>query len=403
MLYFSELKNKKIYTEDNVFVGKLKDMVFHASEAPNITDLVAKSAKGDLMIPIEFLKNFNKEIIIQKGYKVSELEENQLYMTQNLLDNQIIDIAGDKLVRVNDIAIQDKPGYFIAGVDIGLLGILRWFGLDEFLIRASKKFNINLSSQFLSWADIHPLELTRGHVKIKKELTKLKKIRPEDLADYLERTNVSNISRILNVVDQETATDVIENLNINYQTELFKHFDPNKSSKIIAKIDPEEAVDILLSLNRKRKKEILDALDTRTFDKITHLLNLSRTPVGHFLTTEYLKVPSSDRVKDVLYKINEKTRDFFVLFYVYVVNENDELVGVFNLHELILQNQETPVYKFMSQNLITIHLNTPEVIVLRKLVKYKLYSLPVLDKFNKIVGVVTFDDVIEHGIKHYDQ
>jgi len=403
MLYFSELEHKKIYTEDNVFVGKLKDMVFHASETPNITNIVAKSSKGDLMIPIEFLKDFNKDVIIRKGFKVSELKENELYMTQNLLDNQIIDITGDKLVRVNDIAIQDKPGYFISGVDIGLLGVLRWFGLDDYLIRLSKKFNINLSSQFLSWADIHPLELTRGHVKIKKELTKLKKVRPEDLADYLERTNVSNISRILNVVDQETATDVIENLNINYQTELFRHFDPDKSAKIIAKIDPEEAVDILLSLTKKRREIILEALDTKTFDKITHLLNLSRTPIGHLLTTEFLKVPSSDRVKDVTAKINDKTRDFFVLFYVYVVNENDELVGVFNLHELLLQKQEIAVYKFMHQNLITIHLNTPEVIVLRKLIKYKLYSLPVIDKGNKLIGVVTFDDVVEHGIKHYEQ
>ena len=402
MLYFSELKNKKIFTEDNIYVGKLKDMVFQASEAPYITNLVAKSHKKDLMIPMEYLKDINKEIIISKGFKVSELQENELFMTQNLLDNQIIDITGDKLVRVNDIAIQDKPGYFISGVDIGLLGIMRWFGLDDYLIRLSKKFNINLSSQFLSWADIHPLELSRGHVKIKKELTKLQKIRPEDLADYLERTNVSNISRILNVIDEHTATGVIENLNINYQTELFRQFEPKKGAKIIAKIDAEEAADILISLTKKRRNEILDALDSKSFEKITHLLNLSRTPVGHLLTTEYLAVPSSDRVKDVIFKVNEKTREYFVLFYVYVLNEKEELVGVFNLHELLLQKQETSVYKFMHQNLITIHLNTPEAIVLRKLVKYKLYSLPVISKENKIMGVVTFDDVIDRGIKHYE-
>jgi len=403
MLYFSELEHKKIYTEDNVFVGKLKDMVFHASETPNITNIVVKSSKGDLMIPLEYLKDISKTIIIDKSFKVSELEENELYLTKNLLDNQIIDITGDKLVRVNDVAIQDKPGYFIAGVDIGLLGILRWFGLDDYLIRLSKKFNIMLSSQFLSWADIHPLELTRGHVKIKKELTKLQKIRPEDLADYLERTNVSNISRILNVIDERTATDVIENLNINYQSDLFMHFDPKKSAKIMSKIDPDEAVDILLALTRKKRIEILKYLDPKTHGIITHFLHLSRTPVGHLLTTELLKVPSSDRVKDVIYKINDKTRDFFVLFYVYVVNENEELVGVFNLHELLLEKPETPVFKFMHQDIITVHLNTPEVIVFRKLVKYKLYSIPVISKDNKIVGVVTFDDVVENGIKHYEQ
>lgn len=402
MLYFSELVNKKIYTEDNVFVGKLKDMVFQASEAPNITNLIAKSHKEELMIPMTFLNSINNEITINKGFKTTELKENELYMTQNLLDNQIIDITGDKLVRVNDIAIQDKPGYFISGVDIGLLGIMRWFGLDDYLIRLSRKFNINLASQFLSWGDIHPLELSRGHVKIKKELKKLQKIRPEDLADYLERTNVSNISRILNVIDEKTATDVIENLNINYQTELFRQFEPKKAAKIIAKIASEDAVDILISLSKKRRMQILEFLDSKSFNKISNLLNLSKTPVGHLLTSEYLALPSSDRVKDVIYKINDKTREYFALFYIYVVNENEELVGVFNLHELLLQKQETPVYKFMHQDLITIHLNTPEAIVLRKLVKYKLYSLPVINKENKIIGVVTFDDVIDRGIKHYE-
>ena len=402
MLYFSELKNKKIYTEDNIYVGKLKDMVFQASEAPNITNLIAKSHKKDLMIPLTYLNSINNEIIINKGFKTSELKENELYMTQNLLDNQIIDITGDKLVRVNDIAIQDKPGYFISGVDIGLLGIMRWFGLDDYLIRLSRKFNINLASQFLSWGDIHPLELSRGHVKIKKELTKLQKVRPEDLADYLERTNVSNISRILNVIDEKTATDVIENLNINYQTELFRQFEPKKAAKIIAKIDSEDAADILISLSKKRRKDILEALDTKAFNKISNILNLSKTPVGHLLTSEYLALPSSDRVKDVIYKINDNTREYFALFYIYVVNENEELVGVFNLHELLLEKQETPVYKFMHQDLITIHLNTPEAIVLRKLVKYKLYSLPVVNKENKIIGVVTFDDVIDRGIKNYE-
>jgi len=402
MIYFSELQNKKVYTEDNIYVGKLKDLIFTASEDPNVTKFLIKTRNNSkLIIPIKFIKNVSNEIIIEKNFIGSKLQEDELYLLQNILDKQIIDITGEKIVRVNDVAIQDKPRFYIAGVDIGILGILRWFGLDDYLIRLLKKFNFNLTSQFLSWADIHPLELARGHVKIKKEQTKLHKIKPEDLADYLEKTNVSNITQILNIVDEKKATEVIKNLNINYQSELFRQFEPEKAKKILSNIDPDEAVDILLTLSKKRRNAILSILDKRTYNEINYLLSLSKTPIGHIITTELLTVQSFERAKDIIKKIHDQTKEFFVLFYVYVLNEKNELVGVFNLHELMLQGPETPAYKFMSQDLVVIHLNTPRVIVLRKFVKYKLYSLPVIDKSKKIIGVVTFDDVIESGIKYY--
>src|SRR4030065_803585 len=157
MIYFSELKNKRIYTEDNIYLGKLKDLIFTASEDPNITKfLIQTRTNPELMISTDFIKNINNEVIIKKHFIHSTLNEDELYLTKNLLDNQIIDITGEKIVRVNDVAIQDKPKFYIAGVDIGILGILRWFGLDDYLIRLLKKFNINLTSHFLSWTEIHP-------------------------------------------------------------------------------------------------------------------------------------------------------------------------------------------------------------------------------------------------------
>lgn len=403
MLYFSELKNKKVYTEDKIFVGKLKDIIFQATETPKVTKFVVKTpVDPSLVVSIDYLKRSNGTITIAKNFQVSKLDENELYLVNNLLDNQIIDIAGDKIVRVNDVAIQDKPGYFIAGVDIGILGILRWFGLDDLLIKFVKRFNVKLKSQFLSWADIHPLELTRGHVKIKTEQTKLEKIPPEDLADYLEKTNVSNISHVLNVLDEKTAAEVINNLNINYQTALFKQFSADKAAKILSSIDPEEAVDILLTVSRKKREKIMSFLKDKTYKEIEYLLSISKTPVGSILTTEFLAVEPDARVKEVSEKIRSESSDFYTLHYVYVVNADKQLIGVFSLHELLMQNPDTPVFKFMTQNLSVIQLTTPEIVVLRKIIKYKLYALPVVDKEKHILGVVTFDDVIDLFLKQYE-
>lgn len=403
MLYFSELKNKKIYTDDNISFGKLKDIIFLASDTPTVTKLVVKTkAEGDLIIPLKYLVKMNGGITVGKNFQETKLEENELYLADNLLDNQIIDISGNKIVRVNDVVIQDKPGYYIAGVDIGLLGILRWFGLEDHILRLLGRLGVKITSNFLSWGDVHPLELTRGHVKIKKEQNKLDKIRPEDLADYLERTNSANINRVLKIMDEKTATDVINNLSINYQTALFKQFTSEKAAKILANIDSEEAVDILLTLSKKKREKIMSFLDDKTFKEIEYLLSLSKTPVGNIITTEFLTVESTDRAKEVIASIKKETYDFYTLNDIYVVNKEKQLVGVFDLHELLLQKSETRVYKFMNQNLSMIYLSTPEIVVLRKIVKYKINNLPVVDKDKHLLGVVRFDDVIDLFLRQYE-
>lgn len=396
MIYFSEIKNKQVFTEDGIRVGKLYDLIFLATDKPNVTKLVVDSSSdAPLIIPIEYVVKIRERIVLSKKYQKSELGENELFVEKNLLDKQIIDIKGSKIVRVNDIAIQDKPNYYVAGADIGLLGILRWFKLERRVQNLSAKFGVRIAPNFLSWADIQPLELTRGRVKLKTELEKLEKIRPEDLADYLEQTNVKNITKILNVLDEEFAAEVIGNMNVNYQTALFKNFNDNKTAKIVSLIDPDEAVDILLTFSPKKREQIVKLLSEEKRHEIEYLLSLSKTPIGEIITSEFLAVAPDDTAKIIIDKIRAQTADFSFLHYVYVVNKQGQLMGVINLHELIMQLPDTPAYKFMVQDVVVVHLTTPEDIAIKKMLKYELQALPVIDKEKKLLGIITVDDIAE--------
>lgn len=399
MLYFSELKNKKVVTEDGVYVGKLQDIVFLALEQPTVTKILIrtkKQKKEPILVSTEYLHKTNSVVTIGKDYKTSELELNELYAEKNLLDKQIIDIKGSKIVRVNDIVIQDtKTGYYIAGVDIGILGIFRWVGIEDKILRVAHALNFSLGPNYLSWADIQPLELARGHVQLKQEQEKLKRIRPEDLADYLETTTAKNIAQILNVLDEEFASDVIENLNVNYQQSLFKRFSDQKAAKIISIIDPDEAVDILLTLSKKRRDEVISRLVPEKRAKIEYLLTFAKTPIGDFITSEYITVSPNNTVREVIALIKKETADFSYLYHVYVVNDQKQLIGVFSLHEMLMQDLDTRVYRFMVQNVVVLHLTTPEEIAINKMIKYRLHAIPVTGRNKRLLGIVTMDDLAE--------
>lgn len=405
MLYYSELRGKKVYTEDKIEVGVLQDFIFLISDNPIVTKIVIKNLSGQkLIISTDYLQKINHDLTIEKEYLSSYLEENELYLVKNLLDKQIIDLKGNKIVRVNDVALnQDKEKLSLAGVDIGILGLvrrIRIFGGDNFY-KFLSRLNIRLTSQFLSWADIQPLELIRGEVRLKKKEEKLQKVRPEDLADYLEKTNVINAGKFLKILDTEKAADVISNLNINYQTSLFKSFRPEKAARFLMFIDPDEAVDVLLTLSQKRQQEIITLLDSKTKANILRLMELSKNAIGGLITTEFLYVKPDDSVRQVIDHIREYTKDFSSLDYVYVINKQDELIGVLSLHEVLLENLDTPIYKFMTQNVIVIHLTTPEEIVIKKMFKYKLYALPVIDENKHIQGVINLDDLSSIILKKF--
>jgi len=164
-------------------------------------------------------------------------------------------------------------------------------------------------------------------------------------------------------------------------------------------IDPDEAVDILLAFPKKRREDILHLFSNSKRREIEHLLNLSKTPIGDILTTEYITVGPETIIKEVSKLVRKENFDFASIYYIYVINNNNQFVGVFDLHDLVFQHPDTPVYKFMTQNVIAAYLSTPREIVLKKMLKYKLLAMPIINKDKNILGVVTFDDISEFILK----
>ncbi len=395
MLYFAELSGKRVVSSDGKTIGRLEDLVFLASGQPLVTKLALTSSHGTRIIPMTSVTVLNGIVKLAANFQTTDIAENELSVRQHLLDQQIIDIKGNKVVRVNDVAIQEKPYLVVAGVDVGILGIARWFKLEQFLNRGLAKFGKTATSDFLAWENIQPVELSRGKVVLKREETKLTKLRPEDLADHLERLSVKNLTKILDLLPNEYEADVVQNLNISHQRMLFRTVKPNHAAQVLSRVDPDDAVDILLSLPARRREAILAMLPLEAKQPIDHLIGLSTTDIGSLATSDFFAANPEETAGNLRRRMKRDTDSAAAITYIYVVNKKRELVGVCNLHELILQDTDTPVYKFMTPNVVAVYLTTPPAIAINKMVKYKIYSLPIINEKRQMLGMVTIDDLIE--------
>lgn len=399
MLFFSELIGKRVFIDDKHYVGKLSDIMFLNEDTSRVTKIVVLSdTKTRHEVPITALRQVNNHLVVSKSIEAAK-KENEISVATVLLDRQIIDLVGNKVVRVNDVVLQDSAQLSVSGIDIGILGIFRRVGIEHIIQKTTKLLHFEIPMQLLSWSDILNLELDHGQVKIKQREEKLAKIHEEDLADYLEMTNIHNVHTFISALGPKKAAEVVESLTVNYQVEVFQRFDAQKGAELINLIDPDEAVDILLALDRPKRDKIMETLSAKKQQDLHKLMTFSRTPVGKLMTSEFFTIESHQTVKEILTSIKLQTADYSSLGPIYVLNREDQLVGVFNVHELLMQNADTPAYKFMITEPIVVLLTTPIEVVIYKLLKYNIPALPVINREKHMLGIITIDDVSELLLK----
>ncbi len=395
MLYFSELRGKTILAGD-LFIGTLDDVVFQVTPAAVVTKLFVKRPNGQkFFLPYSAVERIGNRIHINANYVATELEENELFVGKNINDQQIIDINGSNIVRVNDVVFIQQPQLHISGVDVGRLGILRWFGLEDISTKIARLFGREMIPHFLAWTDVAPVELARGKVVMKQTDTKLKRLKPEDLAGHLDTISIRNVKRIINLFEDSYAAEVFSNLSVFTQSSLLRTFLPAKSASIVAHLETSEAVDALITLRRSERDKIISLLDPRHQHEIKRLMGLAKTPVGHVVSNQFLTVKPQDTASSILNKVRNARNDIDDIRYVYVVNNENQLIGIFTLYELIIEKSDTPAYKFMIQNPIVVQLATPKELVIRRMNKYKLNSIPVVTEKRHMLGIVDLLDLLD--------
>ncbi|MCL5113785.1 MAG: CBS domain-containing protein [Patescibacteria group bacterium] len=382
MLYLSQLLNKNIYFNKKVF-GKIVDVaVFENYPTPSLSKIAIKKDNKKVTISTESI-SFSHRYPLLKSTNAPLLpyDENDFYLKEDLLDKQVIDVDGKRLVRVNDIVFESNGELKIVGIDIGFAGILRRLGLNRVT---------RLQARVLPWKMIEAFDYDTGNIKIKLTQNKLNSLHPAELADILEELGTKERLGIIGVLSPETAAKAIEEANTETQEAILEQLPSSPLRTIVDKMHLSEIADIFYKINPLRVREILGFLGIEKAKTVEKLLDFGMDTAGGIMTLDYYSTNADITAKEVLVKLQNLASKPEAII---VTNGNDKLLGTLYVKDLVNCDQLAILKDIVSDRKFT-YANINFSQILKIFSQYHLRLLPVVDKEKKPLGVISIDAVL---------
>jgi magnesium transporter len=402
MAYVSELIGKPVVEVNGERVGRLMDLVASRRGGlahPQIAALVVKRSGAELAISFSEVAMLTVPVILvnQRLGDIHPYEPGQddLYLARDILDKQIIDTNGARVVRVNDLELARVNGHFyVANVDVGGLGLLRRLGLARVAERLAGRLRRDLPHSIISWDDVELLP-DRDTMRLKVPGDKIADLHPADLAEILSDLSRVESGKLLESLDVKTLADTLEEVEPDFQASLVEAMPDEKVADVLEEMAPDEAADLLAELPRDRSLELLKLMEKEEAEDVRRLLAYPEDTAGGIMTTEFVAIRPELTAGRAISHLRETAHEAETIYYVYVTDGDDRLLGVFSLRELVLARPETPVAEFMNPRVITVNLLEDQDEVAQIVSKYSLLAVPVVDDEQRLQGIVTADDALD--------
>jgi len=384
--------------------GRLKDVaVATGPAAGNVAGLLLKNREGSRLVPVkDILPTPAGTLELRENAILQPLrgDENLLLLQRDVLDRQIIDVHGRKVVRVNDIDLQwytynGREGLRVAEVAIGLRGAIRRLLKGVVPRRTLANFAMRFPASVIPWEFVDLIEVDPARrIKLKIEHDRVAHMHPSDLADILEELPPPEREAIFTSLDEEVAAEALEEVDPRLQKSLLESLDSGRVADIVEEMDPGAAADLLAELPEERSEAILEEMNPEERQEVEDLLEFREDSAAGKMTTSYVQVPSGATVADAVRALREFDGDPEGMTEIYLTRKDDTLEGVVPLARLILALPETRVAVLSDPRTISCNADAHQDEVAELFDKYNLHALPVVDSANRLVGVVQADDVI---------
>lgn len=394
MSFLSQVKNRPVFDANGVRVGSLRDLLIRPDTPYPPVRSVAVMHDGRLhSIPWHEVASITPKGTALRGNFATrgypEPTDDYIWLARDVLDKQIVDTSGIKLVRVNDVALTPLNDELrVAGVDNSTSGLFRRVGLEK-----AAKFIGQKPAKLIDWeqVDIGPAV---NEVRLKVPYDRLQRMRPADIAEVVSQMSPGEAADLLEALDDETAARTMAELPDEHQAAVLAAMEPEEAADVLEEMAPDEAADVLGDVEEGRAAELMALMEPDAADEVRSLLAYPEDTAGGLMNT-CITVPENETVAeaiDRLRDVDEFEEDIHTLF---VVDEYGRLSGSVNLRDLLLAASAVRVSDIMRQEVESVRLEDPDDVAARKLVRYNLLALPVLDDERRVKGVVTVNDVLD--------
>jgi len=374
-----------------------------AEDRARIAVLIVHTKTADRVLPFSSITAVNHTVRMDSAvssWPKADGSEGLFLLGRDLLDQQIIDVHGRKVVRVNDVDLQQdtSDGHTVlkvSAVDIGARGAVR--RLLKGIVPAAVLRNLleKIPERPIPWDFVDLIETDPARrVKLKIAHDRLARLHPADIADIVEELAPDEREAVFETLDEEVAAEALEEVNPKVQKAIVESLPSERAAEIVEEMDPDAAADLLADLPEERTSEILLEMAPEEREEVSGLLNFHENTAAGRMNTEFLALPVAATSHDAVEALRHFEGGIETVSTIYLVDSHGTLAGAVPLAKLVLASPDTPLLSLTQEPLISCLAGANEKEVAELFDKYNLLTLPVVDEQKKLTGVITSDDVI---------
>jgi CBS domain-containing protein len=401
MLYLSQAIGRPVLDASGEPLGKVDDLIVAVGDRyPPVTGLVVATDRRRIFLPWSHVARFDAS-----GARLStatiditrfQQRPDEIQLRSDLLDKQIVDIDGRKVVRVNDLRLDDVDGRLhLVAVDVGAAGLLRRLGIEGAYRILARNLRLPTPERYIDWEDVDPVETSIASIRLRVPHAGLTELHPADLATIIDQLAPRDRAGVLAALDDEAVADAIEEMEPDTQVEVLEGLAPERAADILEEMSPDDAADLVADLSDETREELLALMERDEAEELGGLLAYPEDTAGGMMTTEFVAVPADLTASRTIDRLRELEPDAETIYYVYVVDADGRLVGVLSLRDLIVAPPTTPIGEVMIVEPVAVDVTADRDDVASVVARYNLLAVPVVDDAGRLVGIVTVDDAID--------
>jgi CBS domain-containing protein len=398
--FLSEFLNRGVYHASRQRVGKITDLVVERAEPyPMIIGMMARARGKTIYLPWEIIVQVEPLLTLSgeglMDFKTSLPEKDIILLREEVMDKQIVDTFGAKVVRVNDLHfLRVDSRLRLVHVDVGFRGLMRRVGWEKLVDQALRWFfSYVLPNQFISWKYVQ-LPSGSSPLQLSVSQKKLSDLHPADLADIIEDLSGRDRSAIFHALDAETAAEALEEIDPKIQKSLIETIPVEKASDIVEEMSPSDAADLLADLPEERAEEILEGMEQEKAEDLRELLVHSEETAGGLMTTAYLSLHPEVTIEVAIARLKAEAPNLDIMDYIFIVGEEEILQGVVSIRDLLTAHPHQTLSEIQPSRVVSVKLDEDQNEVVEAFSKYGFRAVPVVDEEGHLKGVISFRSIL---------